>query len=411
MSRQRVIVVGAGAVGIGVALFLQGEGLDVTLVDRAEPGQQTSFGNAGIISVQSVSSINSPDVFRKLPKLAFSPTSPLRIRWRDLPWTMPWLLAFLNNCREAPALRSSLGQVALSKASGEAWRVLLQRHGGNDRVTWPGWLKLAESKAEVASLQHERRRQEEEGLHAEWLDADQVAALEPALAPRFAAGLWLKGNGQVDRPGELLQHLVERFAVEGGRLVADEVRDLRSAASGVEVVTSRRSLRADHAVLATGPWSARLARKLGSRQRLVAERGYHLMLPQAEMPIGRPLYVADTGFVLAPMGDALRLTAGAEIARIDTPGDETRVRGCLAEVRRWLPAAATEVASSWVGARPSTPDGLPVIDRAPRLPRVVLAYGHGHLGLTMGPLTGRLVADLIRERPPALDLTPYSAVR
>jgi D-amino-acid dehydrogenase len=289
--------------------------------------------------------------------------------------------------------------------------VLLQRCGGAEQVRWPGWLKLAETPAEVAGLAAERRRLEEEGHRHAWLDGDGVAELEPRLGPRFEVGLWLEDNGQVDRPGALLRRFAERFAADGGRIVADEVRGLRETAGGVEVVGAAASYAAARAVLAAGPWSAPLARQLGCRLPLVAERGYHLTLPQAETPLERPIYSARHGFVLAPMGASLRLTAGAEIARLDSPADERPIRELLAEVRRLVPAAATEVASSWMGRRPSTPDSLPVIAPAPRAPRVMLAYGHGHLGLTLGPLTGRLVADHLGERPDKLPMAPYRARR
>jgi D-amino-acid dehydrogenase len=392
-------------------VFLLADGWDVTLIDRAEPGQQTSFGNAGILAVQSVAALNSPATLKALPSLLAARSSPLRIRWRDLWATAPWLVAFARACTPAAAARSSRAQAALAREAGAAWQILLQRCGGAERVRWNGWLKLAEGPGEVAGLAAERRRLEEEGHRYSWLDGDGVADLEPGLGPRFAAGLWLEGTGQVDRPGALLRHIAARVAAEGGRVVTDEVRDLRETATGVEVVARGGTYRADRAVLATGPWSAALARRLGCRVPLVAERGYHLMLPQATMPLTRPIYSARHGFVLAPMGESLRLTAGAEIARLDTAADERPIRALLAGVRRLVPAAATEVASSWMGRRPSTPDSLPVIAPAPGAPRVMLAYGHGHLGLTLGPVTGRLVADRLAERPHSLDLSPYAAVR
>jgi D-amino-acid dehydrogenase len=404
LSERSVVVVGAGAVGLGCAMFLVADGWDVTLIDRAEPGQQTSSGNAGILAVQSVSPLNGPDTLAKLPSLLTSPISPLRVRWRDLWATAPWLVAFLRHCTPAASERSARTQAALAREAGTAWRILLQRTGGGERVRWPGWLKLAENEAEVGGLAAERRRLDAAGHAYDWLDGDGVADLEPALAPRFTAGLWLTGNGQVDHPGELLRHIAGRFAAEGGRLVSDEVRDLREDGDGVVVEGAAGTRRADRAVLATGPWSAALARRLGCRVPLVAERGYHLMLPQAAARLGRPIYSARRSFVLAPMGTSLRLTGGAEIARLDSAPDERPIRALLEEVRRLLPGACTEVASSWMGRRPSTPDSLPVIGAAPATPRVVLAYGHGHLGLTLGPLTGRLVADRLAGRPDSVDL-------
>lgn len=411
MSRGSVVVVGAGAVGLGCALFLQADGWEVTLVDRGEPGQATSYGNAGILSVQSVTTLNSPETLKRLPSLLLAPTSPLRVRWRDLPATAPWLWAFARACAPARAARSDRAQAALAREAATAWRILLQRCGGAERVSWPGWLKLAEGPREVAELARERRRLEAEGHRHAWLDGDGVAALEPGLGPRFAAGLWLEDDGQIDRPGELLRGFADRFAAAGGRVVADEVRDLRASDRAVAAVGGAGTYRADRAVLAAGPWSGPLARRLGARVPLVAERGYHLTLPQPVPPLARPIFDARHGFVLAPMGDGLRLTWGAEIARRDAPADERPIRALVAEVRRLLPGAATTVAASWLGARPSTPDGLPVIAPAPRAPRVILAYGHGHLGLTLGPLTGRLVADRLARRPDSLPLEACAPTR
>lgn len=411
MDGQDVVVVGAGAVGLGAALFLQADGHRVTVIDRGEPGQATSFGNAGIISVQTVQPTGTPDVWRQLPQLLLRQTSPLRIRWRDLWATAPWLLAFLAKCRAEPTAVASKAQVALSSRSGAAWQMLLQRCGGNDRVRWNGWLKLAESEAEAKGYDGARELLAAAGHEVEWLDGEGVRALEPALAPRFHAGLWLKGNGQVDRPGELLRLFAERFAAEGGRIVRDDVRDVAVAGDGIVVVGAAARYAADQAVLAAGPWSAGLARRLGCRVRLVAERGYHLMLKQETMPLTRALYSTRHGFALAPMGPYLRLTHGAEIARADTPPDERRIRALLPEVRRWLPPASVEVDSCWMGRRPSTPDSIPVIGRAPALAKVILAYGHNHVGLTQGPITGRLVADLVAGRQPEIDLAPFSPAR
>ena len=396
-----MVVVGAGAVGLGCAMFLLADGWDVTLVDRGEPGQATSYGNAGILATQAVTPLNNPETLKRLPALLFGAGAPLRLRWRDLWATAPWLLAFVRASTPAAAARSARAQTALVTEAATAWRILLQRAGGAERVRWCGWLKLADGPHEVAALAGERRQLEAAGQDHAWLDGAGVAALEPHLAPTFAAGLWLRDTAQVDRPGELLAQFARRFVAEGGRLVMDTVNDLRVTATGVVAHGRVAKYAAEHAVLATGPWSAPLARRLGCRVPLVAERGYHLVLPQSTVLLDRPIYSARHGFVLAPMGDALRLTAGAEIARLDTPADERPTRALAAEVRRLLPEASTDVVVSWLGRRPSTPDSLPVIGTAPRSERVVLAYGHGHLGLTLGPLTGRLVADRLAGRPPA----------
>ncbi|MEO1093107.1 MAG: FAD-dependent oxidoreductase [Pseudomonadota bacterium] len=411
MTGNEVVVVGAGAVGLCAALFLQAEGCTVTIVDRAEPGRQTSSGNAGIISVQSTEPTGTPEVLRRLPALLADSQSPVRVRRRDLPWTASWLVAFAMACTSARSAAAARAQIALCSRSGSAWRILLQRTGADDRVTWPGWLKLAETPREAASLAAGRAALEAAGHDHAWLDAAGVAELEPALSPRFAAGLWLKANGQIDRPHLLLSHFTERFVADGGRVERDDVRDIRPDAEGVDVFGARRSYRADQVVLAAGPWAASLARRLGCRVPLVAERGYHLMLPQRTALIGRPLYAAGRGFVLAPMGPFLRLAFGAEIARLAAPADERRIRALLPVVRRWLPAADDRVESSWLGARPSTPDSLPVIGPSPRSNRVILAFGHNHLGLTQAPITGRLVADLARGRTPEVDLVPFRAAR
>lgn len=300
MSERR-IVVGGGAVGLGCALFLQADGFAVTLIDRAEPGQGTSFGNAGILSVQSVRPSNTPEILAKLPTLLAGERSPVRIRWPDLAATAPWLAAFARNCTAARSAASARGQAALCRAAGDAWRVLLQRCGGNERVRWCGWLKLAEDAAEARGLAVERDLVAAEGQPFAWLDGDDVAALEPALGPRFQACLWLQANGQVDRPGEVLREFAARFAADGGRIVRDEARDIAASAGGVVVRGAGRDYAGEQAVLAAGPWAADLARRLGSRVPLVAERGYHLMLPPG----------ADTDRAPALRG-AARLRFGAD---------------------------------------------------------------------------------------------------
>ena len=235
--------------------------------------------------------------------------------------------------------------------------------------------------------------------------------LEPGLRPIFQHAIYATDSANVTNPGRLVRVFVDELAASGGAVVREEAVGFEFVDNRVAAVrTSGGSVSVDSVVLAAGPWSRGLAARLGAKLLLDAERGYHVMLPMPETPIRRFVHFADDKFVLVPHEDGLRLTSGVEYAKVDAPPDYRRIRNMIALAAATVPDLDTREQSIWCGNRPSLPDSVPVIDRSPRYDNAFFAFGHSHLGLTMGPVTGRIIADLVAGRDPELDLSPYRAV-
>ena len=412
-GRQRVTVIGAGIVGTSTALFLQRDGHEVTLLDPVSPGHMTSFGNAGVISYYSLLPVPQPGLLQKLPAMLMDPTSSLSIRWAYLPQLLPWLLRFAMNCRQSKFHAGTEAMAALTTRAGQAHDILIQQCGLADLVRPGGWLKVARSKeAVLASTLLEREAYDRHGLPYEILDRKAVSDLEPALAVDLVAGVHLTANRAVQLPHLYTEGIARTFLERGGKWLQasaegfgfDGERIDRVATTGGEIAT-------DTVVLATGAYGKKLAAIGRTPVPINAERGYHVVMPHPETTLRRPTYVVEGGFVMAPMIPGIRLTGGVELASPRAAPNFRRIRRLAEKARQFVPALTGEILSEWQGARPSLPDTVPVIGRSPRTPNLYLAFGHQHVGLTLGPLTGVLIADLVAGRTPPIDMTPYAPDR
>jgi D-amino-acid dehydrogenase len=404
-----VAVIGAGIVGVSCALFLQRDGHDVTLLDPREPGAGTSLGNAGIISLYSATPVGTPAMLRSLPGMLRDPLGPVDLRWRDALFLLPWLVRLAAASRPARVAELTGSLAALLDRAGQAHDIVIQQCGLADLVRAVGWLKVAYDRKRLeAATALDRRLYDRLGRRYRLLSRAEILDLEPALSPELEGGLLLEENRTVRHPQRYVDAIARTFLERGGRhlkapatgIVVEEGR-ARSVAMGGE------TLKTDGVVLAAGAFSRRLAAQAGLKLPLEAERGYHLMLPHPRRTLERPVYTVEGAFILAPMEHGIRLTGGVELARLEAAPDYRRIRRLLPSARRLLPGLEDRVESEWQGHRPSFPDSLPVIGRAPKLANLWMAFGHQHIGLTLGPVTGRLIADLVAGRDPGIDLAPY----
>lgn len=409
MAGQRIAVIGAGIVGTSCAFFLQRDGHRVTLLDPREPGTGTSFGNAGIISLGSVAPVVGPGLLRKIPGMLLDRTGPLALRWAYLPRLLPWLVRLALNARPARVDAIAPAIAELTARCDRAHDLVIQECGLGELVRSGGWLKVARSKATLlAASEADRRLWDRFGRRWELLDAAAVHELEPALAPDLVAGLLLPENRYLLDPCRYVQGIARAFLERGGvhRRTAAEGFAFEGARIGA-VGTSEGPLPVDGVVLAAGAFSKRLAGVGGVNVPLDAERGYHLVLPHPAATLRRPVYSFEHGFVMAPMAAGIRITGGVELASPWAKPDYRRIRRLVPLAQRLLPGLSGEVLSEWQGCRPTLVDSLPAIGPSPTTPNLWLAFGHQHIGLTLGPLTGRIVADLVAGRDPGLDLSPY----
>ena len=409
---KNIAVIGAGVVGVSAALYLQRDGHAVTLIDREGPAAGASYGNAGGVVNASTAPIGMPGLLRRVPAMLLDPQGPLVLRWRYLPAIAPWLLRLLLASRRSRVEGIADARVALNAGVEAAWRALAAQAGIEDLLRPVGWLEVFETDKGLASTAAERDLMTRRGVPFEILNADELRQLEPALAPIFKHGFFMPGCLFVANPGRAVQRLAEDFVQRGGRLVIRQVSGFGLDGRPYRVLTDGGdALETDAIVLAAGAWSRRLARQLGASVPLDTERGYHLMLPALDNGLRRPTIHGEQSFVLCPMEQGTRLTSQVEFAGLDAPPDFRRVRGLLSAAKRMLPALEAEEQSAWLGFRPSMPDSLPVVGPVDGLPDVYLGFGHGHLGLTQGPVTGRILADLVAGRDPGIDLAPYRAGR
>lgn len=410
---KKIVVVGAGIVGVATGLHLQREGHSVTLVDPTPPGRGTSFGNAGSIAIGAVYPTGSPGNWKQVPKMLSDPMSPLSIKWGYALKAAPWFLRFLEASRESRVEEISKHLWALSKDGMVAHRKLIDLAKAHDIIRPTGWLKVYSSQQSLDRTREEREVMARRGVKFDVLNADEIRQLEPGLSPKFTHGYHQPDNGFVSQPIKLTEAYFAKFQELGGRWVAEKVRRFGLGPKGVETVVTDLAMHAcDAVVICAGARSHQIVAMLGRKFPLDTERGYHLNLNVTEGPeLRRATVIGDHGFVLAPMQDGLRLTTGAEFAGVDAPPDFRRIYRMLELAHEALPGLKAEVTREWLGFRPSTPDSVPVIGRSPDHGNVFYGFGHGHIGLTLAARTGELVADLVAGRTPEIDMRPYRIER
>lgn len=410
--RWNAIVVGGGIVGLSTALELLSRGNKVVLIDRDVPRARASFGNNGVISRGSLLTVASPGFWNKVVRYAANRHTALRIRYSSLPSLLRWIVHFSGCCNEATWRRCASALNPLTGAAYEHHLRLADLVGARSLIKRNGYLRLFRAPATFAATRLEREILAEAGVEAAILNANELRELEPALKRSFASALFFPGTGCVEDPAQLVELYREAFLDRGGAFVTGNVEALEPGSHNVTARLAGRKITAAHAVIAAGAWSDRLTAPLGYRFPYAAERGYHAYFSlQGEATINRPMVDVDGSYGAAPVGGRIRITCGIELADADDPADYSQLEAAIATARPVLPIERMIEDSRWMGSRPSVADGLPVIGRAPRHPRLLLAFGHGHIGLSTGPVTGRIVADLLGGLQPPIPIQPFAIER
>jgi D-amino-acid dehydrogenase len=408
-----VLVIGAGIIGVSVALRLQQQGLSVLLIDREGVAAQASRGNAGALAFSDILPLASPGILRKAPRWLLDPLGPLAIRPRYLPQLVPWLVRFWRASQPERVRASIVAQAAMMELSAVETPAILASASAGHMLRSDGALHLYESEAELQASQPGWQVRAEHGIAFTHLHGrDAIADLQPGLSPALGAATFVPEWKTVSDPLLVTQALARQFELQGGRLRSAEAMALAPDAGGVTV--QRRDgppIVAQRVVVAAGAWSHRLARTLGERIPLETERGYNTTLPVNAFDLRRQLIFGEHGFVVTPLSCGVRVGGAVEFGGLDAAPNFARSTAMLATAKRLMPGLRTENGRQWMGFRPSLPDSLPAIGAAAADARVVYAFGHGHLGLTQSAATARLVADIIAGRTPPLDLEPFRPQR
>ncbi len=411
-TAKHFTVLGAGTIGVCTAFSLLRDGNRVTMIDRLPPGNGCSFGNGGLIQTGACVPIATPGVLRQVPRMLLDPDGPLIIRWQHLLSLTPYLINFVLAARPARVEEISIALQAILNHAKDAYRMLLAEARASDLVRQSGELYVYERQGayEGAKPWHDLRRKR--GVEVVDLEPEELRQLEPALAPIFCKGVYLPDSQVTLSPYRVTNALVEAFVRNGGEVVQEEVHEIATDENGpTTLVIDSGKRKVDQLVIATGAFSKRWARQLACNMPLDTERGYHLMLPKPGIDLRVPLLSGDYRFGLVPMVDGVRIAGTAELATLNAPPRYARAERLLKIAERMLPGLCGEDRTRWMGHRPSTPDSLPIICRSPRFASVYLAFGHGHLGLTLGAITGRIIADLASGRTPPMPLAPYDIGR
>ncbi|MGF1628192.1 MAG: NAD(P)/FAD-dependent oxidoreductase [Kiloniellaceae bacterium] len=411
-AKDPVVVVGAGIVGVCCALYLLREGRRVVLVDRGAPGEGTSFGNGSVITEEAVIPVQSPGVAWQVPGMLMDPLGPLALRWSYLPQIAPWLYHFIRASTPERVEEVSIALRSLLKGALAAYDPLLEAAGIRDMIRRSGWVSVYETEAGFRRYERKLELQRRRGVNLEVIQPEEIRQLEPSLAPIFHRGVFYPDVAHTVNNYRFVTELAGTFQRLGGEILRQTVVGFEQDDGGVRaVVTEAGVIACSGIVLAAGAWSKPLAAMLGSPALLDTERGYHLTLPHAGAELRLPVYSTERGFVCTPLENGLRIAGTVELGGLHAAPNWQRAEVLYRNASRWFPGLDRREQSLWMGYRPSMPDSVPVIGRSPRHRNAIFAFGHGHIGLSLGARTAVLVAALLAERDPGIDMAPYRVDR
>jgi D-amino-acid dehydrogenase len=414
-QKQKIAIIGAGIIGVSAAAFLQRAGHDVTLIDRLPPGDGCSFGNAGGIAFAEIMPTIHAGVFRKLPGWLMDPLGPLTIRWRHLPKALPWFLAAARNATPSRAAQITEVRAKLGLRAVSDFETVLKHAGAHELMVYQEALRVFDREGQFLGEADERAIKARHGYPVNVYSGDEAREMEPALASTITHAASHGGWYHVRSPERVVKSIAAQVVRDGGVVLLDEVADFEFEGNRVSalLMKGKGRLAFDRVVVCAGAYSGQLAARLGDRVLLEAERGYHIVLPDSGVSLSRTITYARTPGAATPMEMGLRLAGTDEFAGLDAPPNYARADKLWSLFKMIFPdlKPPSEAATRWMGRRPGTPDSLPVIGPSRRHSNVWYGFGHGHMGLTWGPTTGRLLAEMMSGVQSNFDLAPLRVDR
>lgn len=405
-------VIGAGIVGMACAIHLQRDGHAVTVVDRLPPGEGTSFGNAGIMAPCAFVPVVTPGVLQKVPRMLLDPMGPLSLRWSYLPRMIPWLAAYLKNSSAERVEKIAAALAMLADGSVEEHQFLARGSSGEQWVQPATYAYVYENEEEFRREAFAWDLRRKHGIKINVLRDGEVQEMEPAIDAAYKFAVTLDDHGFVRDPELLIKSLAEHLVRAGGRVLRRDITDVEIGPAGpTRLITDQGELDVDILVVAAGAWSGSLAERLGSPVPLETERGYHVVLTEPGIAPGVAIMSSKGKFVATPMAMGLRIAGLVEFGGLEASPNYARARTLLKHAQSLFPGVNTKKFTEWMGHRPVFPDSLPVIDRSPHFEDVYFAFGHQHIGISTGPRTGRLIADLVGGRTPNIDIGAFAVDR
>ena len=408
-GEKTATVVGAGMVGICCALYLQNEGYQVTVIDRNAPGEATSSGNLGGFGIASCPPAAMPGIIRKVPGMLFKETAPLKLRWGHAVTALPWFIRFIAQSRRSKVEANARARQSLLDKVHEAIDPLIDQAGAQALMKSAGLMFTFENEAafQMATYAFELRKRN--GVALDLLDGNEARQVEPNLSENIIRAYRVANFSNTADPLRLVQALAQLFLARGGIYHRAEVRGFKVGSEGVsDILTDTSEIPVEVLVLAAGVWSRPLAKQLGTSIPLEAERGYHTHFVGSEVAMTGAIMSVERHVAVTPMREGIRVGGMAEFAAPDAPADMRYAKIVRAHAQALFPGLLShQKFSEWMGPRPSHPDAKPVIGRSPLHRNVYFAFGHDHLGLTFGGITGKLISELVTNNMPSVDLEPF----
>ena len=398
--------------GVSTALWLQRDGHEVTLIDRAGPAEGTSCGNGGVLASAGIVPITGPGLMRKAPKMLFDPKQPLFMKWGYVPRLLPWLARYMTHATAAEARRIAS---AVAGVVGDSYAEHLSLAKGTPAEKWlvpSDYVFIYDDRAAFEADAFGWGLRRENGYSWEELEGPAFRAYDPAFADHLGFAVRLPDHGRIADPGRYVKDLAAEVEAAGGRILKADVEDF--VIEGGRVTGLRAggdTIPCDAAVVATGVWSGPLTKALGLKVPLESERGYHMEFWNPSITPRSPVMVAGGKFVITPMEGRIRAAGIVEFGGLDAGPSAAPFELLQKNVAAALPGLTQDEVTRWMGHRPAPADSIPVIGEVPGAKGVFTGFGHHHIGLTGGPKTGRLLAQMIQGRQPNIDLSPYSPNR
>lgn len=407
-----VVVIGAGIVGASSALWVQQEGKTILLLDGQAPGSTTSYGNACTIATYACVPVNSPALFKRLPKLLFAKDSPLQVDWWYAMSNLPWHLAFLRNCTADRVNAISSHLAALLKLTHDGLDPLVKLSGAEDCLAdGEGIFYVFSTEAGYRAARWETETRRCHGAVITELNGREFKQREPGVSMPVHRALLFEGTKFLCNPQRLVGRYVDQLARNGGEFRQLRVSTVSPQAEEVEIrLEDDTVVRCGKLIVAAGAWSGNIPGSGAEDLPLDTERGYHIQYGQHGNLLQRPVAWVEGGFYATPMEHGLRLAGTVELAGLNEKPTQNRVDYLVRSAQAMFQGIG-QPNETWLGFRPTFPDALPVIGPSPRSSRILFAFGHQHVGLTLGGATGKLIADLVAGRRPPVDLHPYRAER
>ena len=411
MIRSSVGVVGAGIQGICISLFLVKKGFKVTLIDRDEPGKNSaSYGNAGHFSPYASTPMNRSDVLADVPAMLLSTTGPLALQWNYIPKMIPWFIKFVKNCSKKNMMYTAKYMHQILDLALPAYDELFQDIDVSGLVESKGIIYFWTDK-DLKSRELEINMRKELGVEQQLLKPDDIHDLEPHIKKIYHGGVYYPSARHARNPRKILLKLFDLLLKQGGHFEKQNIKIINFSSDNKPIIkTNLNSYTFDKAVIACGAFSKKLTDQMDENIPLDTERGYHVHFKGHDHLLSRPVIFLNRGFGITPMEQGLRVVGTVEFGGLNNPLSKKRIINLVNNAKYLFPELS-EHQDEWLGFRPSLPDFLPVIGPSKNYKNLFYAFGHHHLGWTLGAITGKIIAEMIAEEKTNLNLTPYSSVR